>query len=181
MEINALENTWTTVPMPPATESIGSVALLGFPGLEIGVDSHTYIDPSSLEQTLLQLRQNNCRRFYNFAHEEDLPDDAHELVKTAAKAMDIEFIVLAIKDFGTPSQAVALAWQEQIPKIISALSRGELVALGCLSGIGRSGMMSANLLTHQGLSPQAAIDWVRQYLPEAIENPEQERWVSFPN
>ena len=166
---------WTFVDMP--NKKKGRLALMGFPGLLIGGDSHSYIDPDWLNSTFQKLYQHNCRTFYTFVHPDDLPENAYEQAQQAASESGIAFHGLPIDDFGTPSSPVADKWQKDLPKLLSALEQGELIALCCLSGIGRTGMMAADLLTHIGMSSKDAILWVRQSKPEAVESIEQEHWV----
>lgn len=166
---------WTLVDTPDKKK--GHLALMGFPGLLIGADSHSYIDPGWLSSTFNKLYENNCRRFYTFAHPDDLPNSAYKQAQQAAISAGIHFQSLPIQDFGIPNLSIANEWKESLPEILSALSRDELIALSCLSGIGRTGMMAADLLTYMGMNSKEAIQWVRQSKPEAIESTEQENWV----
>ncbi|ETX12261.1 phosphatase [Marinomonas ushuaiensis DSM 15871] len=166
---------WTLVDMPDKKK--GRLALMGFPGLLIGGDSHSFIDPDWLSRTFNKLYENNCRRFYTFAHPDDLPENAYEQAQQAAMAAGIHFQSLPIHDFGIPSLSIASEWQVSVPELLSALNRGESIALSCLSGIGRTGMMAADLLTYMGMNSTEAIQWIRQSKPEAIESTDQENWV----
>lgn len=166
---------WCFVDVPETEE--GRLALMGFPGLLIGGDSHSYIDPDWLNNAFITLYENNCRTFFAFAHPDDLPENAYAHAKKAAEAVGIHFECLPINDFGTPSAYIAHEWQQQIPELLLALDKGELIALSCLSGIGRTGMMAADLLTYKGMTPEEAIQRVRLARPEAIESIEQENWV----
>jgi len=166
---------WTKINLP--NKAKGSLALMGFPGLLIGGDSHSYIAPDWLNNTFSQLYKSNCRTFYTFAHPDDLPENACEQAEKAAKASGINFHLLPINDFATPSACIEKKWQQHLPQLLCALEKNEMIALSCLSGIGRTGMMAADLLTHLGMSAEEAIHWVRQSKPEAIESIEQERWV----
>ncbi|MEO9274531.1 hypothetical protein ABFY09_06695 [Marinomonas sp. 5E14-1] len=166
---------WTLVDMP--NKKKGRLALMGFPGLLIGGDSHSYIDPSWLNRTFRKLYESNCRMFYTFAHPDDLPENAYEQAQQAAIAAGIHFHCLPINDFDIPSPSISREWQASLPELLSALAQENLIALSCLSGIGRTGMMAADLLTHMGMNSKEAIHWVRQAKPEAIESREQEHWV----
>jgi protein-tyrosine phosphatase len=47
-----------------------------------------------------------------------------------------------------------------------------------MAGVGRTGtFMACMAKRHLSLDGQAAIDWVRQFIPGALESPIQERFV----
>lgn len=166
---------WVTVEVP-ATQA-GRLALMGFPGLLIGADSLSYLDPSWLKDQFTQLSHQGCRRFYSFVDAEDVPQDAIAQARQAALSAGVEFCWLPITDFGTPTAIIAAQWRQQLPELLTLLAQGQLIGLSCLSGIGRSGMMAADLLVYSGMNAEQAILWVRGFLPEAIENSQQESWV----
>ena len=50
----------------------------------------------------------------------------------------------------------------------------------CLAGVGRTGMFLASLAKlGMGYSSEDAVRWVREYIPGAIEIPEQEQLVKL--
>jgi len=56
---------------------------------------------------------------------------------------------------------------------------GERVEAACRGGIGRTGTALAALAVLDGLSPRAAVAWVRTgYDPRAVETPWQRRWLN---
>jgi protein-tyrosine phosphatase len=60
----------------------------------------------------------------------------------------------------------------------AALAQGGKVAVHCVAGLGRSGMVAASYLTRGGLSAAAAIQWVRERRsPRAVETVVQETFV----
>ena len=56
------------------------------------------------------------------------------------------------------------------------LAAGQIIAVSCRGGLGRTGLLAACLLINGGLSPQRAIDLTRAARPGAIET---DRQVSF--
>ena len=55
---------------------------------------------------------------------------------------------------------------------------GDRVEVACRGGIGRTGTALAALAVIDGLTPPAAITWVRAaYHPRAVETPWQRRWL----
>lgn len=55
---------------------------------------------------------------------------------------------------------------------------GERVEVACKGGVGRTGTALAALAVLDGLTPDAAVTWVRQnYHRRAVETPWQRRWL----
>ena len=55
---------------------------------------------------------------------------------------------------------------------------GERVEIACRGGVGRTGTALAALAVLDGLSPRAAVAWVRSaYSPKAVETPWQRWWL----
>jgi atypical dual specificity phosphatase len=92
------------------------------------------------------------------------------------RAEGLEAIIYSIADFQVPPDAAAL--NGVIAEVIERLYHRERIAVHCMAGVGRTGTFLACLVKrHLDLDGQAAINWVRQFIPEALENPEQEQFV----
>lgn len=87
----------------------------------------------------------------------------------------LKVIHLPIPDFGTTSQDV---FQAAIEEAINHIRSGDNLAVHCLAGLGRTGMFAACLAKRLlDIEGQEAINWVRTYVPGAVENPRQESFV----
>ena len=74
--------------------------------------------------------------------------------------------------------------QEEARRLIhdafDAAREGRRVEVGCVAGHGRTGTVLACMAVLAGVPGPDAVDWVRaNYLPGAVETPEQERWVRW--
>ena len=79
-------------------------------------------------------------------------------------------------DFGLPPDGARAA--AQIRAAFSRAKSGEIVEIGCLGGLGRTGTVLACMAVLGGVEPLDAVTWVREnYRAGAIETAEQERWV----
>ena len=81
-------------------------------------------------------------------------------------------------DFGLPPDGARAA--SQIRAAFSRAKAGEVVEVGCLGGLGRTGTVLACMAVLAGVDFSEAVAWVREnYRSGAIETPDQERWVAW--
>jgi protein-tyrosine phosphatase len=91
------------------------------------------------------------------------------------EAQGFKVICLPIPDFGVPEVP---ALRDTISQVLTHSKLGDNITIHCHAGIGRTGMFMACLAKiGKGFSPEESIQWVRRYLPDAIEVPEQEQMV----
>ncbi|NPA26294.1 MAG: hypothetical protein GXO36_01650 [Chloroflexi bacterium] len=88
----------------------------------------------------------------------------------------LEVLHHPIPDFHTPQRLSqfqdALAWTQD------ALEQGASVAVHCAAGRGRTGLFLACWAQEAlQMAPEAALNWVRRYIPGAVETREQEEFV----
>ena len=82
-----------------------------------------------------------------------------------------DVIYLPTLDFSIPDRD---ALQAGVSAAETALNSGSNLAVHCNAGIGRTGLFLACLAKRcQSLSGKDAVHWVRQYIPGAMEVPEQ--------
>ena len=79
-------------------------------------------------------------------------------------------------DFGLPPDGARAA--SQIRAAFSRAKDGQLVEVGCLGGLGRTGTVLACMAVLAGVETPDAVSWVREnYHSSAVETPEQDSWV----
>ena len=81
---------------------------------------------------------------------------------------------LPVPDFSPPTQAQL---ERGVSAIEQATATGTRVAVHCGGGLGRTGTLLACYLVKRGLSPDAAIQRVRELRPGSVETPQQEAAV----
>jgi protein-tyrosine phosphatase len=84
-------------------------------------------------------------------------------------------LYLPIPDFGIPIKADL---EQAVQRAIAYAQAGQHIAVHCSAGIGRTGLFLAFLAKRVlGVSGEKALQWVRYYIPYAVETPEQQRLV----
>ena len=84
-------------------------------------------------------------------------------------------IPFPIPDYGVPSKTEL---EQMLTRTLHLARAGYNIAIHCYAGIGRTGLVAACLAKDAlGLSGQAAIQWVRRYIPGAVESPAQRLMV----
>jgi protein-tyrosine phosphatase len=97
-----------------------------------------------------------------------------DMLPREAQRMGLRHHLLPIEDFGV---ADAEAVAEALWFVDAAFAREDGVLVHCRAGIGRSGMLAATILVHNGAPPEEAITVVRRARPGAMETEAQERFV----
>jgi atypical dual specificity phosphatase len=89
--------------------------------------------------------------------------------------LGFDVIYAPVEDFSIPEPG---AFQAPICQALQAARSGKIVVAHCHAGLGRTGLFAACLAkVVLDLNGEAAVQWVRQYVPEAIQTAAQFRFV----
>lgn len=89
----------------------------------------------------------------------------------------MEWFHLPIRDFHIPSAGFEKNWASAGRELRVRLRRGEKILVHCKGGLGRAGTIAARMLIDLGVDNETAMARVRLARKDAIETPEQERYV----
>jgi protein-tyrosine phosphatase len=88
-----------------------------------------------------------------------------------------QVLYLPIPDFGVPTRDDL---EQTVQQTIAHAQAGHHVVIHCSAGIGRTGLFTAYLAKRWlGLSGTEALQWVRCFIPHAVETPEQQQLVLY--
>jgi protein-tyrosine phosphatase len=122
-------------------------------------------------------KENNISMIVMLASDEEAVEIAGRNLTRIYVTEGFEVIHLPIQDFGIPELSKI---RDVIPLVTSHSESGGNVVIHCHAGVGRTGMFLACLAKiGMGYSPEDAINWIREFIPGAIEIPDQERLVSM--
>lgn len=95
----------------------------------------------------------------------------------SVRAHGMEWWHLPIQDVDVPDRRFHDAWSDVGPKLHARLTAGQRILIHCRGGLGRTGVVAAQILVERGERPAAAICAVRRVRPNAIETGKQEDYV----
>ena len=89
--------------------------------------------------------------------------------------LGFDVIYAPVEDFSIPSEG---GFQQPIQDTLRAAKAGKTIVIHCHAGLGRSGMFAACLAKVVfDIDGEKASEWVRQYIPRAVETWEQHQFV----
>ena len=84
----------------------------------------------------------------------------------------MQVIYYPIRDFSVPASLEEL--DQVLATVLEQASAGSNIAVHCNAGLGRTGTFLACLARKAfGLDGSQAVEWVREYVPPAVESPDQ--------
>jgi protein-tyrosine phosphatase len=91
------------------------------------------------------------------------------------KQLGFDVIYAPVEDFSIPP---ANGFQKPLRDTLRAAQAGSTIIIHCHAGLGRTGMFAACLAKVVfNLDGEGASNWVRQYIPRAVETQEQHQFV----
>lgn len=95
---------------------------------------------------------------------------------TLYEANNIGILHYPVEDFKVPTDLDS--YLEAVQQVISWARSGENIAIHCFAGIGRTGtFLTAMAIDIFGWSPLEAVFWIRQFIPGAVENEAQLKFL----
>lgn len=94
-----------------------------------------------------------------------------------AASLGMQWFHLPIEDDCVPDKAFQQGWQKNSEKLHATLARGEKIAMHCMGGSGRTGLLAAHLLLERDWPLDKVIARVQALRPGAFKKADQIDYV----
>ena len=126
--------------------------------------------------TLTELQQAQVAVVYSLVEPPEWTLKAIRDARGLLAERGIQRVDFPIQDFHVPQEAEA--FQAVVGQALQHAQRGSNIAVHCNAGMGRTGLFLAEMaIQHFGWGVSEAVDWLRQYIPYAVENEDQYQFL----
>lgn len=154
------------------------------PTWELAVDSSALVlmpcpgtKELGLTESIQQLKENGVKAIVTAITREEMHEKHVEELGAIAQANGISWIHLPIEDDAVPDEMFTEHWPTVSPQLRSLLKKGDKVALHCMGGSGRTGLLAAHLLLDMNWELETIISQVQALRPGAFTKPEQREYI----
>jgi len=122
--------------------------------------------------TLNEMREARVQRVFTLVEEFEWAKHSSISLPLAYEKAEIRMIHFPITDFEAPKEREP--YLAAVRQALELIKNGENIAVHCMAGIGRTGTFLAGMARlHYGWDANEAILWLRQFVPNALENEKQ--------
>jgi protein-tyrosine phosphatase len=105
---------------------------------------------ASLDDSLAQLNEQGVTVIVTALDNHEMAEAGVAELGEKAQALGIKWFQTPIEDDRAPSAEFAADWRAISPELHQAIEAGEKIAMHCMGGSGRTGLLAANLLLEKG-------------------------------
>lgn len=131
----------------------------------------------SLLDSLKQLKQSGVSVIVTAITRQEMADKQVASLGQVAQGLGLGWIHLPIEDNSVPDALFSEHWPTVSPQLRAVLKRGDKVALHCMGGSGRTGLLAAHVLLDCGWPLEQAMRHIRALRPGAFSQPAQREYI----
>jgi protein-tyrosine phosphatase len=131
----------------------------------------------NLEQAITTYAQNGAKVLLSLTTQAELIALELGHLGLTCRSQGIQWWHAPIEDLDAPDAAFEQWWSGHRSSLHALLNDGQVLAIHCWSGFGRSGTVAAKLLVERGMTPSQALEMVRACRPGSVETEGQEQYV----
>ncbi|WP_116475337.1 phosphatase domain-containing putative toxin [Zobellella maritima] len=126
---------------------------------------------TSLTDSLTQLHDNGAAAVISLTTEAELAEKDLTQLPELVTALGMRWLHLPIYDEETPDVVCEAKWQANKTAMLTLLAHGKDVAIHCMGGSGRTGLIAYQVLRALGVEPQQAREQIKAVRPSAFTLP----------
>ncbi|OBT10196.1 phosphatase [Vibrio sp. UCD-FRSSP16_10] len=130
-----------------------------------------------LDESLLQLKEQGVKAIVTAINQAEMTEKNVEALGEKSKALGLQWFHLPIEDDDVPDGEFAELWAEVSPELHKLVNSGDKIAMHCMGGSGRTGLLAANLLLELNWSLPKVVTEVKALRPGAFTKPAQVNYV----
>jgi len=122
----------------------------------------------SLHDSLMQLKDAGATAVLTALESGDLPHDGLNELAEECKALGLKWFHLPIEDDCAPGDKFNANWPQANKAAQAMLDNGEALAVHCMGGSGRTGLIAARIMLDRGIELDSAIEQIQALRPGAF-------------
>ncbi|RJX65282.1 phosphatase [Vibrio sinensis] len=121
-----------------------------------------------LAESLAQLKQQGVTAIVTAISAHEMAEKGVEELGEQTQALGMDWFHLVIEDDCAPDEQFISQWNSASPALHEKIDRGEKVAMHCMGGSGRTGILAAHLLLERQWDISHIIEQVKALRPGAF-------------
>ncbi len=131
-----------------------------------------------LQESIEQLKQQGVTTIVTALDQQEMAKHGMSNLPDVVEAEGLHWLHAPIEDDQAPDALFLKKWQHLSPVIHATLNKGEKVALHCMGGSGRTGLLAAHILLEKDWPLAEVISKVQALRPGAFTKPVQVAYVN---
>lgn len=131
-----------------------------------------------LETSLVQLKQQGVEAIVTALDDAELESKSVSQLGEATEKLGMQWFQIEIEDDCAPGEEFTAKWQQASPVLHQIVDNGGKVAMHCMGGSGRTGLLAAHLLLEKQWPLSAIVEEVQALRPGAFTKPVQVDYIN---
>ncbi|MEZ8628464.1 cyclin-dependent kinase inhibitor 3 family protein [Vibrio splendidus] len=133
---------------------------------------------ATLDASLAQLKEQGVEAIVTALDDHELASKDVAALGEKTRALGMQWFQIEIEDDGAPGADFAAKWQAASPALHQVVDNGGKVAMHCMGGSGRTGLLAAHLLLEKSWDMSKIVQEVQALRPGAFTKPIQVEYIN---
>ena len=133
---------------------------------------------ATLDASLAQLKEQGVEAIVTALDDHELASKDVAALGEKTRALGMQWFQIEIEDDCAPGADFAAKWQAASPALHQVVDNGGKVAMHCMGGSGRTGLLAAHLLLEKSWDMSKIVQEVQALRPGAFTKPIQVEYIN---